>query len=229
MLPARSRVDRRSGRSSTRATRGTTVKRAPDIAYITAGVEKEAETAEEAMAAQAEAMTGVFGALSEAGIPEKDMQTANLSLNPVYDYVEESDGKGRTRGKQVLRGYVASNQLTVKVSDLDNLGGILDSLVSAGGNTFNGLSFALDDPSGAQDEARRKAVTDAMARAELYASAAGLRVGRIVSISESGGMSPQPVQMNRMAMESMDAKSTPTSGGEIGYTAHVNITFELVK
>lgn len=207
------------------------VKRAPDIAYITAGVNEEAKTAVAAMAAQAEAMTSMMNALKSAGVADKDMQTSNISLNPVYDYVEETDANGRRNGKQVLRGYSASNQLTVKVTNLDGLGETLDSLVAAGGNTFSGLNFALEDASNARDEARRKAVADATARAELYAEAVGMRVSRIVNISESGGYEPSPAPMGRMmAMsESADMASTPISGGEIGYSAQVNIRFELTK
>jgi hypothetical protein len=205
------------------------VQRAPDIAYITAGVNEEAETAVAAMAAQARAMSSMMDALKSAGIADKDMQTSNISLNPVYDYVEETDRAGRRSGKQVLRGYAASNQLTVKVTDLDGLGETLDSLVAAGGNTFSGLSFGLEDSSEARDEARRKAVADAMARAELYAEAVGMRVARIVSISESGGFEPAPAPMGRMmAMsESADMASTPISGGELTYSANVSIRFEL--
>ena len=207
-----------------------TVKREPDMAYITAGVREEAKTAQEAMSSQANSMTGVFEALAAAGIEKKDMQTSSLSLQPVYDYVETDDGSGRRRGEQVLRGYVASNQLTVKVHDLDNLGETLDSLVTAGGNTVSGISFALDDSRKAEDEARRQAVTDAMARADLYAEAAGLRVSRIVSISENGGYSPQPAQMARMMANDMaESMSTPIAGGEVGYTARVQVTFELVN
>lgn len=205
------------------------VKRAPDIAYITAGVSEEAETAVAAMAAQAKAMTSMMEALKSAGIADKDMQTSNISLNPVHDYVEETDPAGRRSGKQVLRGYSASNQLTVKVTDLDSLGETLDSLVAAGGNSFSGLNFALEDAGEARDEARRKAVADATARAELYADAVGMRVARIVSISETGGFDPMPAPMGRMmAMnESADMSSTPISGGEISYSATVNIRFEL--
>jgi hypothetical protein len=197
------------------------VKRAPDIAYITAGVNEEAKTAVAAMAAQAEAMTSMMNALKSAGVADKDMQTSNISLNPVYDYVEETDANGRRNGKQVLRGYSASNQLTVKVTNLDGLGETLDSLVAAGGNTFSGLNFALEDASDARDEAR----------AELYAEAVGMRVSRIVNVSESGGYEPSPAPMGRMmAMsESSDMASTPISGGEIGYSAQVNIRFELTK
>ena len=77
------------------------VQRAPDIAYITAGVNEEAETAVAAMAAQARAMSSMMDALKSAGIADKDMQTSNISLNPVYDYVEETDRAGRRSGKQV--------------------------------------------------------------------------------------------------------------------------------
>ena len=173
----------------------------------------------------------MMNALKSAGVADKDMQTSNISLNPVYDYVEETDANGRRNGKQVLRGYSASNQLTVKVTNLDGLGETLDSLVVAGGNTFSGLNFALEDASDARDEARREAVADATARAELYAEAVGMRVSRIVNISESGGNEPSPAPMGRMmAMhESADMASTPISGGEIGYSAQVNIRFELIN
>ncbi|MEZ5998499.1 MAG: SIMPL domain-containing protein [Hyphomonas sp.] len=204
------------------------VKREPDIAYLSAGVQVERNTAAEAMAAQAEAMTGVFKALEKAGVAKKDMQTSNLSLWPRYDYVEVQQPDGTKRGEQRLAGYTVSNQLTIKVRDLDNLGKTMDSLINAGGNTFNGVSFALDDASEAQDEARREAMADALARARLYADAAGLRVLRIVKISEGGSYTPQPVPMMRAEMAMADAAiSTPIASGEVGYDAYVNVLFEL--
>ena len=205
-----------------------TVKREPDIAYITAGVQEERPTAAEAMQAQAKSMTGVFDALEKAGVAKKDMQTSNFSLSPRYDYHQIKDKDGSTHGEQRLVGYTASNQLTIKVRDLDNLGTTLDSLVNAGGNTFNGLQFALDDDTEVMDEARRKAMTDARARADLYAKAAGLRVLRIVTINESGGYMPSPMPMARMAeAKAMDSFSSPVAGGEVGYNASVNVVFEL--
>ena len=132
-----------------------TVKREPDIAYINAGVQAEGDTATEAMESQAEAMTSVFDALEKAGVAEKDMQTSNFSLWPRYTYIETKLKDGSSHGEQKLIGYTASNQLTIKVRDLDSLGTMLDSLVKAGGNTFNGLNFALDDNTEVRDEARR--------------------------------------------------------------------------
>lgn len=206
-----------------------TVKREPDIAYITAGVQEERATASEAMAAQAESMTGVFAALRKAGVAEKDMQTSNFSLWPRYDYHQIQDKDGSTHSEQHLVGYTASNQLTVKVRDLDNLGSTMDSLVKAGGNTFSGLNFALDDDSEVRDEARKQAMTDARARAELYAQAAGLKIKRIVRITESGGYMPSPMPMARMAEKSADSFSTPVAGGEVGYSATVSVLFELTQ
>jgi len=200
----------------------------PDIAYITTGVETEAATAQAAMAANRQAMNGVFDVLREAGIADRDMQTSNFRIYPRYDYVEERDGKTR-RERRELQGYNVSNQLTVKVRDLDALGPTLDALVEAGGNTFSGLRFALDDDTAALNEAREAAVKSALSRAELLAGAAGYRVGRIVTMSErTSGNGPQPMAMMARA-ESADMAPTPIASGEVNYTANVSVTFELVR
>ncbi|ABI78764.1 outer membrane protein homolog [Hyphomonas neptunium ATCC 15444] len=205
------------------------VDRAPDIAFVTAGVTEERATASEAMAAQSAAMNGVFEALRAAGIADRDMQTSGLSLQPRYDYVETADREGVKRGVQKLAGYVASNQVTVRVRDLARLGDTLDSLVSSGGNTLSGVNFAIDDDKEVRNEARSKAMKDAIAKAELYASASGLRVARIVTISEGYEHTPQPMPMARMAMASDMMESTPVAGGEVGVTANVSVLFELTK
>ena len=111
--------------------------------------------------------------------------------------------------------------------DLDNLGETMDALVSAGGNTFSGLHFALEDDRAAKNAARDIAMKEAIARAELYAAASGYEVARVVTISESGGYSPQPMAMMAEA-RSMD-RSTPVASGEVGYSVTVNVTFELRK
>lgn len=201
------------------------VMREPDIAFISTGVQTEAETASEAMAQNRLAMNGVFSALREAGIQDRHIQTSNFSLGPRYDYVETPNG----RNQRVLAGYVVSNQVTAKVTDLTAVGATLDALVEAGGNTFNGISFALEDDSEARNEARRLAMEEAIARAELYAEAAGYEVARIVTINEyERQSSPEPMMVRRdMAMA--ESAPTPISGGEVGYSVQVNVTFELSK
>ena len=197
------------------------VNREPDIAFLNAGVQTQGKTAQEAMTANSAAMNGVFDALAAADIDRRDMQTSNFSLQPQYDYSNRENGQPR------LTGYQASNQLSVKVRDLDNLGETMDALVSAGGNTFSGLNFALEDDRAAKNAARDLAMKEAISRAELYAAASGYEVARVVTISESGGMRPQPMAMMAEA-RSLD-RSTPIASGEVGYSITVNVTFELRK
>lgn len=197
------------------------VNREPDIAYLNAGVQTQGQTAQAAMSANSTAMNGVFDALAAADIDRRDMQTSNFSLQPQYDYSNRENGQPR------LTGYQASNQLTVKVRDLDNLGETMDALVSAGGNTFSGLNFALEDDRAAKNAARDLAMKEAIARAELYAAASGYEVARVVTISESGGLRPQPMQMMAEA-RSVD-RATPIATGEVGYSITVNVVFELRK
>lgn len=197
------------------------VNREPDIAFLNAGVQTQGDTAQAAMTANSTAMNGVFDALTAADVDRRDMQTSNFSLQPQYDYSNRENGQPR------LTGYQASNQLTVKVRDLDTLGETMDALVSAGGNTFSGLNFALEDDRAAKNAARDIAMKEAIARAELYAAASGYEVARVVTISESGGMRPQPMQMMAEA-RSMD-RATPIASGEVGYSITVNVVFELRK
>lgn len=197
------------------------VNREPDIAFLNAGVQTQGQTAQAAMSANSAAMNGVFDALAAADIDRRDMQTSNFSLQPQYDYSNRDNGQPR------LTGYQASNQLTVKVRDLDALGETMDALVSAGGNTFSGLNFALEDDRAAKNSARDLAMKEAIARAELYAAASGYEVARVVTISESGGMRPQPMQMMAEA-RAMD-RATPIASGEVGYSVTVNVVFELRK
>lgn len=197
------------------------VDHAPDIAMISLGVQIEALTAAAAMQQQAAKMNEVFAAVKAAGIADRDMQTSNLSLNAAYDYP--------TNGKPKLRGYVASNQLTIKVRKIDSLGKTLDAVVKGGGNTINGVSFSIDKPEPLQDEARVSAIQDAARKAELYAKAVGYRVKRIVTVSENEGyQAPQPVMM-QMRKEMADAAPTPVAAGEVTLMASVSVTFELVK
>jgi uncharacterized protein YggE len=133
------------------------------------------------------------------------------------------------RGEQKLGGYVATNNITARVRNLDTLGATIDSLVKAGSNTFSGVSFAIEDDKQIKNDARAQAMKEAIAKAELYAKAAGLKVARIVSINEGYEYSPQPVMMQRAEM-AMDAGApTPIAAGEVGVTASVSVLFELVK
>ncbi|MEM1106949.1 MAG: SIMPL domain-containing protein [Pseudomonadota bacterium] len=198
----------------------------PDMAIVSTGVRNEAETAGEAMAQNRAAMNGVFNALEAAGITGRDVQTSNFFMSPVYDFIDRRDGGS----EQVLRGFQVSNQVTARVRDLDALGGVLDAVAEAGGNTFNGIVFAVDDDAGLLDQARKNAMETLLARAELYAEAAGYRVTRLVSVSEFGGRSgPQPMMEMARSMPVGAVAPTPIAGGEVGYTVELNALFELAQ
>ena len=202
--------------------------RTPDLAVFNAGVASSGKTAGEALRSNAADMNRVIAALMRAGIADRDIQTSNLSLNPVYaPQVQRPDGQYEQPQQRII-GYQANNSVTVRQRNLDEFGRVIDTLVEAGANQVNGPSFQMDDPDAASDEARLAAMKKARARAELYARAAGLRVGRILAISESGGYNPgPPVMFARMAADSSAAPS-PVAAGEIQLNANVTVLFELM-
>ena len=160
------------------------VTRVPDIAIISAGVVSRSTTATGALQDAADRMQRVLAALKRAGVEDRDLQTSNISLNPEYRYVENQPPQ--------LTGYTASNQLTIRFRDIRNSGKIIDALVSQGANQINGPSLTIDKPEAALDEARARAVAMGRARAELYARSLGMRIARVVSVSESGGYAVPP-------------------------------------
>ncbi len=196
---------------------------APDKATINLGVVTEAPTAAGALSANGERMNSVIAALRKAGIAEKDIQTSGLNLSPQYDYVQNEPPR--------LRGYQASNQVTVTVNDLARLGGAVDATVKAGANQVNGISFGLQDPTAAENAARHEAVKALGAKAALYGQATGHRISRLVSLSEGGGYSvPPPMPMVQYArMEKADASGTAISGGELSVRIDVTALYEMTR
>lgn len=195
------------------------VTRVPDLAIINAGVVTRAATARTAMQQAAARMARVRAALAKAGVADRDIQTSTISLNPDYAYENSKPPR--------LVAYSASNQLTVRFRDVANAGEILDALVAEGANSINGPTLTIDKPELAMDEARAKAVAAGRARAELYARAMGLRVARVVAVSESGGYSPpQPMVMMRAEAAAQDS-STKIDAGEQKLQINLAMTFEL--
>ena len=199
--------------------------RAPDLAVFSAGVSSTGTNAGAAMAANAAAMTRVIAALKATGIEERDIQTSSLSLNPVYE--QRADNQAYSTPARIV-GYQAGNSVSIRVRKLDTFGKVIDTLVSAGATNVNGPDFQLENPDAAQDDARRDAVAKARVRAELYASAAGLKVVRILSINEGGqdgGSVARP--FNSIVVTAMKRAPTPIQAGEQDITAQVTIIFEL--
>lgn len=193
---------------------------APDQATITLGVQTQAATAAEAMAQNRARMNAVIAALKAERIAERDIQTAGLNLNAQYAY---DNGKPPR-----LTGYQASNDVTVTVRDLAQLGAAADAVVKAGANQINGIAFGIANPRAAEDQARRAAVQTLSAKAALYAEATGLRIARLVNLSEAGGYAPPPPRpMFRMAAMADAAQTTPVQPGELTVRVEVSAIYEL--
>lgn len=193
------------------------VRAAPEIARVRLGVSETAETARAALDAMNAAMARVLERLEAAGILPENVQTGQLSLD--RDYARMHDGQSEPEG------FVATTLVELRVVDLDGLGAVLDAAVGEGANRLEGLEFALADRASAHDEARRAAIADAQARAATYAEAAGVTLGEVLSISETGAdFGPRPAMMEmRMAADG----GVPIAQGEVEISAGVSMVWAI--
>ncbi len=194
--------------------------RVPDIAIISAGVVTRAPTAAAAIQQNSARVERMLAALRRAGVEERDIQTSSINLNPDYHYEENRPPR--------LIAYQATNTLNIRFRDIANSGRILDALVAEGANQINGPTLTLDRPEAALDEARTNAIARGRARAELYARSLGMRVVRVVSVSESGGYAPPPpMPMAERGMAVGSAADTKIVPGEQKLQVTLAIVFEL--
>lgn len=194
----------------------------PDAAVLTLSVVTPGDNAPEALDANSRQLTAIVETLKAAGLDERDLQTSGFSINPRY-----ADRRDDPNAPLKIIGYEVRNGLSVRVRDLTRLSGVLDEVVKAGANEMGGISFQVSDREAALNDARKAAVKDARAKAELYAQAAGVRLGRLVMISEMGsGSGPVPMFKAEMAMMRADV---PVQAGEESLSASVTLQFELVQ
>ena len=188
-----------------------------DYARISVGVSTKDKTVEAAAQANNAAIYAVIDALKEAGVAEEDIATSNYSVHAEYDYA--------SFGGQKLTGYNVTNQLTVIIRDMEHIGATLDKATAAGANNIYNIEFLSTKADEAQDEATVYAVQDAMRRAKLLASAAGLNLGGIKSISDT-------VASYGIVTRSYASKLDAVAGNSIlpddtSVSASVTIVFEL--
>lgn len=220
----------------------------PDVAVFSAGVTTRGESAAAALAENSRAMARVLAELQRAGVAMRDIQTSNLSIQPVYvdpnREAMETMMAARASGQpyaplptepQVPRivGFQASNHVSVRQRDLDEFGKVIDTLAAAGANQINGPALEMDNAEPALDHARLEAIKTARARAELYAKATGLRILRILSIADGGGSyGPQPIVFGtttaiREAAPPLPPSPSPVRPGEVQVAATVTVLYEL--
>jgi len=157
-----------------------TVSAAPDTVTITAGVTNSGRTAREALGTNSQTMTAVFAAMKAMNIPDRDIRTTNLNLQPQY-----ATGPAANFADRPVTGYRATNTVSVTIEDVTRAGAVLDALVTAGANQSGGISYAIRNSSKLLDQARAEAVKDAMARAKIYADTAGVKLGALHAITDS--------------------------------------------
>jgi len=195
---------------------------APDMAVISSGVVTEAKTAREALDANNEAIGAVIAALKEAGIEARDIQTSGFRVQPRYQ--RDPKNKENPEGPRIV-GYTVNNNVSVTVRDLAKLGPVLDQAVTVGANRIGGINFVVSDADKRLDEARATAMKDAIRKAGIYTEAAGVKLDRILSISESGGFRPFPKREALMMRDA--AASVPVEAGEETLSVEVNVTWEI--
>lgn len=189
----------------------------PDAARIQSGVTAEAATAREALTKNSAAMAKMIAGLKASGIDAKDIQTSSFHVEPRYTQPREGE-------PAVIDGYRVVNQVEVMARNLDKLGEVLDSLVTLGANQMHGLAFEVTNAETLRDDARKDAIANARRRAELYAAAAGAKVGQVVSIQEGSGGGPVPVF--KMARASA-MEAVPVERGTETLEASVTVTWAL--
>lgn len=193
-----------------------TVTLVPDVADLHVGVVVQRPKVKDARAAAATAMQGVVKALRAAGVAERDIQTTTLSLQPIYDY--------RTTGAPPkITGYELRNGVVATVRDLEKLADAVDGALAGGGTTLDGISFRVDDPTGAEAQARTQAMKAARAKADALAGAAGVSIVGVASISEQSSPTPWPVPY--AGARAADEAATPILPGTSEISVSVSVVY----
>lgn len=195
---------------------------APDVALIRLGVESEQETVARAQSDAATAMDKVMTALRSGGVADEDIQTQSFSIQQVTRWDRDLE-------KSVVTGYRVSNDVLVKVREVERAAALIDAVVIAGGDfiRIDNINFTVDDPTLLKMEARAEAMDDAAAKAGELAELAGVRLGEATFISESsGGRPPAPV-MAEMAFISADSVATSISPGEVEIQVTVQVVYGI--
>lgn len=194
----------------------------PNLATLYLGVEAQADTVAEAQSQAAEAMANVMTALTDNGVAEKDIQTQYFNINQVTRW--DSDNN-----EEIVTGYRVTNMVTAKIRDMDEVGATIDAVAAAGGDLvrISNISFSVDDPTPYYEEARQKAMDDAMAKAEQLAELAGIELGKPTYISEGTIYPPVVYRDVGMSVAPEEAYPTPISPGEIELTLSVQVAYAI--
>jgi len=198
---------------------------APDMAILSLTVTREADTARGALDANSAAMNKVLAAMKKEGIDARDLQTSGFSIHPRYSRPQPKPSGERE--PPTIIGYTVRNSLSVRVRDISNVGAVLDKSVTLGVNEGGDIRFSNANPSAVIEQARIKAVKQAVAKANTLATAAGVKTGKLLEISEQS-FNPRPMSMASAGRSlARTAEAVPVAAGENTYKVMVNVTFAI--
>jgi uncharacterized protein YggE len=197
-----------------------TVEAQPDIVYLTLGVDLQADNAATVVTDASGRMDRILAALQAAGIAEEDIHTASYNL-----WVEQQYDP-RTGERTGVLVYHIMHTVRVTLRDIEQVGTVLASAVEAGANSVNEVSFSVADPDSLASEARAQAIADAQQRAQEMAGALGVTLGKVVSVSESGGYTPTPVSYRGEGAVEY-AAAVPLPAGSFSVRISVVVVYEL--
>jgi hypothetical protein len=175
-------------------------------------------------------MNAVVAALKARRVQDRDIQTQFFHITPQYVWKERVDPTGARHGEQVLTGYLVTNQASVVVRDLGQVGELVDAVAQAGGDLtrIQGISFTIEDPTRLHQQAREAAVRDAQAKAQQFATLTNVALGRLVYISESAATPGVRAEVARAGIAAVSAEQpTPIGGGELAVEVTVQTVFAI--
>ncbi len=188
----------------------------PDLARVTLGVRTRADTAQKASTDNAAAFQKVMQSIRRLGIPDTDIQTAQYTLQPVYQYPQNA--------APVLVGYEATNLIRLTVRNLQQVGPVVDAAVKAGANVVQDISFSLANETAVQAEVLTKAVEDGKSKAAVIAKALDVKLGPLLNANEVSAPIVTPVFARA---EMTGGGGTPVSPGQIEVRATINLVFAI--
>lgn len=189
---------------------------APDVAYVHVGVQSQSENVADALAENNEKAQAISQALQGLGIDPKDIQTSSFNIYPQQQYGEQGEVTGTL--------YNVDNTVYVTVRDLQNLGRLLEVVVSSGANSINGISFDVLDKTQAISEARKLAVDSARSQAEEMAVAAGVGLGELYTMNVYNSYPPTPLYEGKGGA-AYDVASVPLSSGQIIIRVEISASY----
>jgi len=192
----------------------------PDVAVVVLGVEDRNVKISDIMQGSTNKMNKIITDVKDSGVEEKDIQTTQYSITPEYNWTE--------RGGRIFVGYVITQQITVKIRDFDNIGSILDKATADGANSVGDLQFTIDDVEAVIAEAREKAIAEAKTKAATLAKQAGLKMVKIINISEGYASYPQPMYDKGAGVMMESASAAPEiQPGQMEINSTVTLTYRV--